>query len=81
MGGGVLIGAHVARDAFNVTLSDSATQNANFFRVGTAGNVAVQTADGTTLTIPSLAAGEYVFLAVQKFLATGTTASGLTAFV
>lgn len=75
-------GSSPARDAITVTPSDATVlQNCRGFRVGTAGNVAVVTRGGTTLTIPSCQTGETVALEVTKILSTGTTASNITAFI
>lgn len=66
---------------FNVTLDDSndLTYPCRGFRVGTGGNVKVTLLDDTTVTIPSLLAGEYFPAWVKRIWSTGTTASGLTA--
>lgn len=51
------------------------------FRVGTtAGAVKVTTVKGTDITIPGVQIGETVRLQCKKIWATGTSATGITAF-
>lgn len=71
---------HYPADAALITPSDTAEVYFVAIRVGVAGNLAVRTENGTTLTIPNVAAGETIKLRVTKVLATGTTATGLVGF-
>lgn len=50
--------------------------------IGGAGNIKIDMADGTTvtLTIPATATGVIQPIAVKKVYATGTTATGIVAF-
>lgn len=68
-------------DAYNVTPSDTVANPGFGFRVGTtAGDVAILTGAGRTLTIPAVQVGETIAVVFAKILATGTTATGVTAF-
>lgn len=51
--------------------------NIRGFMVGVAGDVAVIMVDGSTLTLTGLTAGTIYPLQVSRFLATGTTATGI----
>ncbi len=68
-------------DCYNVTKSDSAANPGFGFRVGTtAGDVAIITGAGRTITIPAVQVGETIAVVFSKILSTGTTAVGITAF-
>jgi len=73
---------NVASDATAITLTDS-TDIANYpcggFIVGTAGNLKVMTAEGTTLTLTGLQAGQIVPLRIRQFWSTGSTAGSIVA--
>ena len=47
------------------------------FRVGTAGDLALQRRDGTVITVPDVLAGETLPYVAKKVYATNTTASGI----
>jgi hypothetical protein len=70
----------IASDAFAVTPSDSAAQRAYAVWVGGAGNVAVRTEDGTTVTFTGAQAGTILPVRVSQVLATGTTATAICGF-
>lgn len=72
--------AGIASDAFAVTPSDATTQRANAIYVGAAGNVAVKTEDGTTVTFVGAQAGTILPVRTMQVLATNTTASSLVGF-
>jgi hypothetical protein len=72
--------AGIASDAYTITPSDATTQRANALYVGGAGNVAVKTEDGTTLTFTGAQAGGILPVRVIQVLATGTTATSLIGF-
>ncbi|MCM3444387.1 spike base protein, RCAP_Rcc01079 family [Metabacillus halosaccharovorans] len=69
-------------DAITVTPSDSSNLSKGIskgFYLGASGNVKVDLASGTTITLNSLAAGVIHPIAVKKVHATGTTATGIVA--
>jgi hypothetical protein len=69
-----------AYDAATVTPSDSThLGNVRGLFVGGAGNVAVTTAKGTTLTFTGVVAGTILPVMVAKVLSTGTTATNIAA--
>lgn len=70
----------IATDAFSITPSDSTTQRAQAVYVGAAGNVALRTEDGTTLTFSGAQAGTILPVKTNQILATGTTATNLIGF-
>lgn len=70
----------LASDAFSITPSDSATLRAAALYVGGAGNVAVTTEDGTTLTFAGVQSGSILPVKVSRVLATGTTATAIAGF-
>jgi hypothetical protein len=70
----------LASDAYSVTPSDATTQRAAALFVGGAGNVAVKTEDGTTLTFTNVQAGSILPVRVSQVLATNTTATTITGF-
>lgn len=70
----------IASDAFSITPSDATTQRASAVYVGSAGNVAVKTEDGTTLTFSGAQAGTILPVKTNQILATGTTATNLVGF-
>jgi hypothetical protein len=72
--------AGIASDAFAITPSDATTQRAYALYVGGAGNVAVKTEDGTTLTFAGAQAGMILPLRVTQVLSTGTTATNILGF-
>jgi hypothetical protein len=74
----------VPMDVVDITTSDSADQKPYAFRgfmVTGAGNVAIITPAGTTVTIPGCAAGTIYGIAVARFLAANTTATGIKGLV
>jgi hypothetical protein len=70
----------LASDAFAITPHDTNTQRAAALFVGGAGNVAVTTEDGTTLTFTGVQAGSVLPVKVTKVLSTGTTATTIAGF-
>jgi hypothetical protein len=72
--------AGIASDAFAITPSDATTQRASAIWVGAAGNVAVRTEDGTTLTFSGAQAGSIIPVRTLQILSTGTTATLLCGF-
>lgn len=70
----------IASDAFAITPSDATTQRAQAVYVGAAGNVALKTEDGTTLTFVGAQAGTILPVKTLQILATGTTATNLAGF-
>jgi hypothetical protein len=70
----------IASDAFAITPSDASTQRAQAVYVGGAGNVAIKTEDGTTLTFVGAQAGTILPVKTLQILATGTTATNLAGF-
>ena len=73
------VAAPIYTDAFAITTSD--TLDLAFVTraiwVGGAGNIAVVTAGGETVTLNSAAAGALIPLRVSRVKATGTTATNL----
>ena len=69
----------VASDAVNVTPSDATVLAPTWggLFVGGAGNVAVITMEGTTLTFTGVTAGSILPIVVTKVRATGTTATNI----
>lgn len=75
-------GNNVARDVAVVTLSDSTDLTVSpcgGFICGTAGNVKVTTAEGTTAILYGLLAGVVYPIRITRFWSTSTTATNLTA--
>jgi hypothetical protein len=70
----------IASDAFAITPSDATTQRANAVYVGAAGNVAIKTEDGTTVTFVGAQAGTILPVRTMQVLATNTTAGSLVGF-
>ena len=70
----------IATDAFVITPSDSTVHRAQAVYVGGAGNIAVKTEDGTTLTFSGAQAGTILPVKTSQVLATGTTATNLIGF-
>lgn len=74
----------VPMDVVDITTSDTADQKPYAFRgfmVTGAGNVAVITAAGTTVTIPGCLVGIQYVGGISRFLTTGTTATGIKGLV
>lgn len=68
----------------NITASDVTVYDPviKAFRVGsTAGDVAVVDFEDNTVTIPNVQVGERIDGLYKQILATGTTATGITAFI
>lgn len=72
--------AGIASDAFAITPHDTNTQQAKALYVGTAGNVAVVTEDGTTVTFAAVPAGRDLAVRVLRVLSTGTTAGSIVGY-
>ena len=70
----------IASDAFAITPSDSTVIKAQALWIGGAGNVAVKTENGTTLTFTGAQAGSIIPVRVSQVLATNTTASAIAGF-
>lgn len=66
-----------ALDAVAISKSDSTVVDINGFYVGTAGDVAVVTFRGTTVTFPNVPAGAVIPIRCVKVLETGTEASDI----
>lgn len=66
-------------DAFAITPSDSTAlaRKARRIWVGATGNIAVITADGTTITYTNIPVGYWNCPLVSQVKSTGTTATGL----
>ena len=71
-----------ARDGVAVTPNDGAdlTNVTKALFVGGAGNLALVTQNGTTLTLTGVIAGSYLPIRVSQVKATGTTATNIAAF-
>lgn len=69
-----------AYDMASVTTSDSSEIDpTRGLYIGGAGNIKVDTAAGTTVTLNSAAAGSVLPIRVKKVYATGTTATNIVA--
>ena len=69
-----------AYDMASVTTSDSSEIDpTRGLYIGGAGNIKVDTAAGTTVTLNSAAAGSVLTIRVKKVYATGTTATNIVA--
>ena len=69
-----------ARDAIAITKSDATSYGLDYLDalyIGGAGNVAVVTAGGTTLTFVGAVAGSIIPVQCQKVMATNTTATSI----
>ena len=66
----------VAQDAVAITKSDSTVLDFSALYVGTTGDVAIVTARGSTVTIPSVPAGTILPIPGTKVMSTNKTASG-----
>lgn len=69
--------------AFDITPNDATDLaiTADELRIGSAGNVKITTSAGDTVTVPNVAAGDFITCGVTRVWATGTTATGITGFV
>ncbi len=63
----------------DVDLNADGGEPCRAIRVGTAGDLAIVNASGTSTVIPSLLAGETIRVRASKLLAAGTTAQKITA--
>lgn len=72
-----------AQNGFAVTPSDSVDlpTNCRSLYVGTAGNIVLVTAGGTTLTFVNVGAGSILPVRADRVRATGTTAGSIIALV
>ena len=59
-----------------ITKSDTASNAFSYIYVGGAGNVAVQTEDGQTVTFTAVPVGQYIWIRTRKVL-DATTATSL----
>lgn len=75
-----LLTNYFAADATAVTPSDTTQVNFFGFVVGVAGDVAVKTAGGTTLTFKNWPVGQVCPVQCTIILATGTTATSIVGF-
>lgn len=71
---------YTPRDAFAVTPDDSTQIRASSLYVGVAGNVAVVTEDGSTVTFVGVPAGAILPIRCTKVRSTSTTASSIVGF-
>ncbi len=65
----------LASDAFAITPHDTTVQRAKGIYVGGAGDVAVKTEDGTTVTFTAPPVGTILPIRTTLILSTGTTAT------
>lgn len=70
-----------AGDAFAVTPSDTTQLKANALYVGGAGNVAVVTEAGSTVTFTGVPAGTVLPIRVRQVLSSNTTATTILGLV
>lgn len=72
-----------ATDALAVTPNDSTdlSQAARALYIGGAGNVVVDTLDGTTITFSGATAGSVIPCAVKRVRSTSTTATNIVALL
>ena len=72
---------NIAAGGFLITPSDDndLPETANGIRVGGAGDVAIETIQGDSLTL-TVTAGESVYFKIRKVLSTGTTATALVGY-
>ena len=70
-----------AEGAISVTPNDSndLTYLARSLFVGTSGNIAVNMADGSSVTFANVQSGQFLPIRVKRILATGTTATNILA--
>lgn len=68
--------SETARNAFNITPSDSTAVQFDALRVGVAGDVTFKDIDGTSVLV-TCAAGQHVLCHGTYVMATGTTASNI----
>lgn len=68
-------------DAFAITPSDATEIAARFLYVGGAGDVAVQTFGGATVTFVGVPGGTFMPVRAQKVMATNTTATGIVGLI
>ena len=71
--------AATANDAATVTKSDTTVVNCDAIYVGGAGDVAVVTAKGTTVTFTGVPAGTILPVKCSKIMSTNTTATSMVA--
>jgi len=71
-----------ASTAFAITPADSVmTTQARALFIGTGGNLAVLTADGSSVTFSNVAAGTILPVSVKQVSATNTTASNIIGLI
>ncbi len=71
------VSEYIATKAFAITKSDTASNVCTYIYVGGAGNVAVVTEAGDTVTYNSVAAGSFLWVRTSKVLSTNTTATNM----
>lgn len=72
-----LTNAGVAQRAAALTASDTTEINAKALYIGGAGNVAVQTTGGDTVTFVGMLAGTILPVECRKLMSTNTTATNI----
>ena len=76
----VSLGLSKRAGVVDVSAIDATFDEPSVVRVGTAGNLKVDTAEGQTITIPNMLVGETTLVLVNKVYSTGTTAGSLTRY-
>ena len=69
-------GHYTSADAITASDSLDLTNTTSAVWIGAAGNLRVNTQDGTTVTITGIPAGTLLKIAVTRVFATGTTVAG-----
>jgi hypothetical protein len=71
----------IADRAYTVTKSDTAANIYSYLYVGGAGDVAVVTEGGDSVTFVGVQAGQYLWVRTSKVMSTNTTATSILGFV
>lgn len=74
------VSGQIGDRAFTVTTSDTAANIYSYLYVGGAGNIALVTEGGDSVTLVGVVAGSFIWVRTSKVMATNTTATNLVGF-
>lgn len=74
------VSGQIGDRAGSITPSDTAANNWSYLYVGGAGNIALVTEGGDSITLSSIPVGSWVWVRTSRVKSTGTTATNLVGF-
>ena len=77
---GAFVSGQIGDRAASITASDTAANAYSYIYVGGAGNIALVTEGGDSVTLVGLPVGSWVWIRTSKVMATNTTATNLVGF-